>query len=197
MCKIRRARKHFCYIFKSVTPETGCLSVPVIYISTFLFLPHPSHFLTHNHSGTHRYISHKHTHTMRLYIYEYTSSVSQPFTRAGTLRHDPIISRLKKRAVECAHARVLCMYVCMYVWKVKSLCSTKHHAMKTYWGSGGIALRLLDLGTRWRWVVRFTPRPLYPQGKSPWYPLDRGLGGPQSRFGQVSIRVSSSEEADI
>jgi hypothetical protein len=23
--------------------------------------------------------------------------------------------------------------------------------------------------------------PLYPQGKSPWYPLDRRLGGPQSR----------------
>jgi hypothetical protein len=28
-------------------------------------------------------------------------------------------------------------------------------------------------------VVSFTPRPLYPQGKSPWYPLDRRLGGPQ------------------
>jgi len=28
-------------------------------------------------------------------------------------------------------------------------------------------------------VVSFT---LYPQGKSPWYPLDRRLGGPQSRF---------------
>jgi hypothetical protein len=25
------------------------------------------------------------------------------------------------------------------------------------------------------------PWPLYPQGKSPWYPLDRRLGGPQSR----------------
>jgi hypothetical protein len=30
-------------------------------------------------------------------------------------------------------------------------------------------------------VVSFTPRPLYPRGKSPWYPLDRWLGGPQSR----------------
>jgi len=30
-------------------------------------------------------------------------------------------------------------------------------------------------------VVSFTPRPLYPQGKSPWYPLDRRLDGPQSR----------------
>jgi hypothetical protein len=34
------------------------------------------------------------------------------------------------------------------------LCLTKHHAMKTYWESGGIAPRILDLGTRWRWVVR-------------------------------------------
>jgi hypothetical protein len=52
--------------------------------------------------------------------------------------------------------------------KVKlSLCLTKHHAMKTYWGSGGIAPRITDLGTRWRWVVNFTPRPLYPQGKAP------------------------------
>jgi hypothetical protein len=26
---------------------------------------------------------------------------------------------------------------------------TEHHAMKAYWGSGGIAPRILDLGTRW------------------------------------------------
>jgi hypothetical protein len=31
--------------------------------------------------------------------------------------------------------------------------------MKAYWRSGGIAPRLLDLGTRCRWVVSFTPRP--------------------------------------
>jgi hypothetical protein len=35
--------------------------------------------------------------------------------------------------------------------KVKlSLLLTKHNAMKTYWGSGCIAPRILDLGTRWR-----------------------------------------------
>jgi hypothetical protein len=50
--------------------------------------------------------------------------------------------------------------------------------MKAYWGNGGIASRILDLGTRWRLVVSFTSRPLYPQGKSPWCPLDRRLGGP-------------------
>jgi len=35
-----------------------------------------------------------------------------------------------------------------FMVKVKlSLCLTKHHAMKTYWG-GGIAPRILDLGSR-------------------------------------------------
>jgi len=33
-------------------------------------------------------------------------------------------------------------------------------------------------------VVSFTPRPLYPQGKSLRYPLDRKLGGPQSLSGR-------------
>jgi hypothetical protein len=67
----------------------------------------------------------------------------------------------------------------------------KHHAIKTYWGSGGIVPRILELGTRWRWVVSFTPRPLYPQVKSPWYPSDRRLGGPRSRSGRGSEEKNS------
>jgi hypothetical protein len=47
--------------------------------------------------------------------------------------------------------------------------------MKTYWGSADIAPRILDLSTRLRPVVSFTPRPRYN--------LDRRLGGPQSRYG--------------
>jgi hypothetical protein len=82
--------------------------------------------------------------------------------------------------------------------KVKlSLCLTKHHAMKTYWGSGGLTSHILDLGTRWRWVVSFTPRPLYPQGKSPWYPLDRRLGGPQSRSGHGGEEKNSQPPPGI
>jgi hypothetical protein len=50
--------------------------------------------------------------------------------------------------------------------------------MKAYWGSEGIAPHILDLGTRWRWVVSFMPWPLYPQ-----YPLDRRLGGLQNHSG--------------
>jgi hypothetical protein len=51
-----------------------------------------------------------------------------------------------------------------------------------YWGSGGITPRFLWPRHR-RWMFSFTPRPLYPQGKSPWCPLDRKLGAPQSRSG--------------
>jgi len=29
--------------------------------------------------------------------------------------------------------------------------------------SGGIGPRSLKLGTRWRWLVSFTPHPLYPE----------------------------------
>jgi hypothetical protein len=41
------------------------------------------------------------------------------------------------------------------------------NAMKAYWGSGGIAPRILDLGTRKKSVVSFPTRPLYVLGKSP------------------------------
>jgi hypothetical protein len=64
----------------------------------------------------------------------------------------------------------------------------KHHAVKTYRGSGGIAPRILILGIRWSWAVSFTSRSLYLQGKSPWYPLDRRLGGPQNRSGRGNER---------
>jgi hypothetical protein len=51
------------------------------------------------------------------------------------------------------------------------------------------------LGTRRRWVVSFTPRPLYPHGKIPWYPLDRRLGGPQSRSGRGGEEKNSQPPA--
>jgi len=33
--------------------------------------------------------------------------------------------------------------------------------------SGGIATRNLNVGTRWRWVVSITLRPVYPRGTIP------------------------------
>jgi hypothetical protein len=67
--------------------------------------------------------------------------------------------------------------------KVVPVPLTDHHAMRAYWGSGGIAPRILAIGSRWRWVVSLTPRPLYSQEKSPCYSLDRRLGEPQSQSG--------------
>jgi hypothetical protein len=52
-------------------------------------------------------------------------------------------------------------------------------------GEGCINQYFLDLGTSCRWVVGFTPRPLYPRGKSPQYPLDRMLCGPQAGLDDV------------
>ena len=51
-------------------------------------------------------------------------------------------------------------------------------------GSRGIVLPFHDHGTRRRWGVSFTPRPLFTPGKSR-YPLYRRPCGPQGRSGQV------------
>jgi hypothetical protein len=38
---------------------------------------------------------------------------------------------------------------------------------------GGTVPRVLNSSTKWKSVVSFTPKLLHPQGKSPWYLLDR------------------------
>jgi hypothetical protein len=43
--------------------------------------------------------------------------------------------------------------------------------------SDEVAPRIVNLGTRWSWVVSFTLRPLYFQEKGCQYTLDRRLGG--------------------
>jgi len=50
------------------------------------------------------------------------------------------------------------------------------------WRSAGdVAPRILNLCARWKWVVSFMLRPLYPRGKSLRYPLDRRPDGSQNR----------------
>jgi hypothetical protein len=72
--------------------------------------------------------------------------------------------------------------LCMPIKVQLSLCLTnwalRHEGV---WGSECMDPYFLYLGISWRWVVGFTPQPLYPRGKYPRYPLDRRLGGPQSR----------------
>jgi hypothetical protein len=46
-------------------------------------------------------------------------------------------------------------------------------------------------------VVSFTPRPLYPQGKSLRYPLDRKLGGLQSQSGHGTEEKNSQPPPGI
>jgi hypothetical protein len=61
---------------------------------------------------------------------------------------------------------------------------TEHPAIKACWGSGGIA-------------VSFMLRLFYPQGKSPWYSLDRRVGGLQSRCGRVGEEKISQSPPEI
>jgi hypothetical protein len=56
--------------------------------------------------------------------------------------------------------------------------------MKIYGGVEVIVSRILNLDITWRFVVSYTHRPLYPREKSPRYPVDNRLGGPQIRSGQ-------------
>jgi hypothetical protein len=49
---------------------------------------------------------------------------------------------------------------------------------------------LLDICTRLRWVVSFTPRPLYSRSKSCRYALDKKLGEIQSRSGRFGEEKS-------
>jgi hypothetical protein len=56
-------------------------------------------------------------------------------------------------------------YVVPYGGLVKlSLCLIKHHAMKMK--KRRYSSTIFDPGTKWRWVVIFTPLPLWPRGSS-------------------------------
>jgi hypothetical protein len=58
------------------------------------------------------------------------------------------------------------------------LCLIKRYAMKAY---GGVDVHIHIFLTSALGVVSFMPRPIYPRGKYPPYPLDRWLGGSQRR----------------
>jgi hypothetical protein len=74
---------------------------------------------------------------------------------------------------------------------------TEHHAMKLYWGVEELLHSFFDLGIRWRQVVSFTPRPIYPQEKSPWYPFDRRWVGLRAVLDAVVKRKNSQPPPGI
>jgi hypothetical protein len=71
------------------------------------------------------------------------------------------------------------------IGKVMFFCLIKNHIMKTY-GQWKYNSTISDLGTVWRWVVSFTPLPLYPRVPATRYPVHRKLHGPPEpgRYGE-------------
>jgi hypothetical protein len=64
--------------------------------------------------------------------------------------------------------------------------------MSTYWRSGGDAARILNLGSRWRWLASFTPRPLCLRGKSLSTNWTGGWVGPRAGLDALVRRKNSS-----
>jgi hypothetical protein len=77
----------------------------------------------------------------------------------------------------------------------------KHNSFNTNTPSYTILQkRYLYLGSLGGWCGNYckvTLRPLYSQGKSPWYPLDGRLGGPQSRSGRGGEEKNSQSPPGI
>jgi hypothetical protein len=80
-----------------------------------------------------------------------------------------------------AHAHVQRLVSVVKMVTVPEECTTEEESSVVHllWG-----LNKLDLGTSYRWVVSFRPRPLYSCAKRPRYPLDSRLDGPQNRAGR-------------
>jgi hypothetical protein len=72
--------------------------------------------------------------------------------------HDPPKRRLSFNEL---HGRYIPEDGILQKWSCPCVYIIRHNAMMTY---GKVEL-VLELGTRWRWVVKFTPRPLYHKGK--------------------------------
>jgi hypothetical protein len=134
-------------------------------------------------------------HNLRIIIFFLDSFTSFRHQTTWLSTHPRLIQRTLLNTSKPPHTewnyfkRNICIYfliesissnVCML-----SLCLSMGEGV---WGSGCIDPYFLHLGSSWRWVVSFTPQPLYPRGKSTRYPLDRRLGGPQNRSGYVKKR---------
>jgi hypothetical protein len=75
-------------------------------------------------------------------------------------------------------------------------CPCGYH--EVVWWSGGIQPLILNLETRWRYGVSFTPRPFYPRGKIRWYQVSRSFDGPQIRGRKKkSLSLSGNEVGTV
>jgi hypothetical protein len=62
-------------------------------------------------------------------------------------------------------------------------------------GSGSAAPLILVLGTRWRWMVSFTPRLRYPHGKNPCTHWIGGWLGPRAGLDKASARTQTTDHS--
>jgi hypothetical protein len=76
-------------------------------------------------------------------------------------------------ALKVAHAKLPGLYE-SHQTKLHTRCEFSRdgkvvlvHNTKAYWRTRGTFPVILYLGTRWRWVVKFTPLPLYPWERTP------------------------------
>jgi hypothetical protein len=86
-----------------------------------------------------------------------------------------------KNVVTMTHVNLAVRF---YISNSRNVLHWRRRAMKGY---EGVEIQLhgfFKLGSRWRWAVSFTSRPLYPRRKILRYPLNKKLAGPQSRSGR-------------
>jgi hypothetical protein len=114
--------------------------------------------------------------------YCYLNYSNQPLPEYGPTIAYIWIKFYKNENEQIQYSEILSSYLQMIwcFWRPQnSICNNKGKAKlslrltdyalchEDVWGSGCVELCILDLGTRWRWVVSITSRPLYPRGKSP------------------------------
>jgi hypothetical protein len=105
----------------------------------------------------------------------------------ATLKLSSVVRKLKNLTHLYSQLQTFISYVKLF------LCLTNYTLRhQGVWGSGSTYPRTLVFGTSWRWMVSFTPRPLYRRGNSPRNPLNRRLGGLQSRSGQFQEKILNS-----
>jgi hypothetical protein len=105
--------------------------------------------------------------TLHTYKYRYAD-----LHKRYTFLKDLILSQLQNPTPVTLTSEVdMAAILVSLIVKVKlSLCLTKSHAMKTYWGSGGIASCILEHSTRWRCCQLHTLVTLPPR-KEPLVPI--------------------------
>jgi hypothetical protein len=94
-----------------------------------------------------------------------------PQVRSGRVWKILILPGLDPRLVQPVASRYTEMYKTT-VWILLIFRCERHEGV---WEKGGIGSPILNLASRWRWLVSFMLQPPYSRGQCPWYSLSRRL----------------------